>query len=101
MRSYLRAAPGTAVPYRHRDPAWLSPEELARLAARDARRALLERAPDSRGQNARRQSAITQFTRLRAKGLSVPRAAAAMGIAQSTGRVYERARKNRNGGTAT
>jgi len=99
VRSYLRAAPGTAVPYRHRDPAYLSPEELAGLAARDARRALLERAPSPAGQNARRQSAITQFARLRARGLSVPRAAAAMGVAQSAGRAYERARKNRKGGT--
>jgi len=99
VRSYLRAAPGTAVPYRHRDPAYLTPEELAGLAARGARRALLERAPDPAGQNARRQSAITQFARLRAKGFSVPKAAAAMGIAQSAGRAYERARKNREGET--
>ncbi len=98
MRSYLRAAPGTAVPYRHRDPAYLTPEELAQLAARDARRALLERAPSPAGQNARRQSAITQFARLRARGFSVPGAAAEMGIAQSTGRRYERDRKNLAGG---
>lgn len=95
MRSYTRVRPGQAVPYRHRDPEWVSPERLAEYAARDRRRALLERGPDPGGQTSRRQAAIAEFTRLRKSGLSVPQAADAMGINRSTGRGYERARRRR------
>jgi hypothetical protein len=95
MRSYTRVAPGQAVPYRHRDPEWVTPDVLAELDERDARRERLERGPDPGGQTARRKAAIAEFTRLRKAGMSVPQAADAMGINRSTGRDYERARRRR------
>jgi hypothetical protein len=98
VRSYGSVPLGKAVPYRHRDPAWLTPDRLAEFTALDARRARYERPQDKDAQSAAREARIAEFTRLRAKGMTVPQAADAMGINRSTGRGYERARR-RNGGS--
>lgn len=95
MRSYGSVPAGKAVPYRHRDPEWVTPDVLAELDARDARRARYERVPDPAGQPSRREAAIARFAKLRATGMSTSRAAAAMGVNSSTGRNYARALRRR------
>ena len=93
MRSYASVAPGHAVPYRHRDPEWLTPAELGGLAERDRIRALYERPAALSDSSAARQARIRRFAHWRARGYSVPRAAGAVGVSRSAGRKYERARK--------
>jgi hypothetical protein len=95
VRSYTRVTPGQAVPYRHRDPEWVTPERLADLAAADERRERYERVPDPAGQPSRREAAIARFAKFRAGGMSVSQAAAAMGVNSSTGRNYARALRRR------
>jgi len=92
--SYARVPPGTAVPYRHRDPAFVAPAQLAALEARDRRRAMLERAapepvPRSEQQAARLARVAEYAARLDA-GLSPKEAAAEMGISRRTARGYGR-----------
>jgi DNA-binding transcriptional regulator YiaG len=84
------------VSYVYRDPARNTPARLDDLAARDARRALLERPADRDAQTAARRARIAEFTRLRVKErMTTAQAADAMGINRSTGRGYERARRRR------
>jgi len=91
VRSYSRVPAGTAVSYRHRDPAWLTPARLAALEAGDRRREALERrrpgpAPPA-GQA--RPARIARYAQLRESGLSLPKAAAEMHISRRTARGYE------------
>jgi hypothetical protein len=77
--------------YRWRDSARLSPSRIADLAAKDRRRAALERD----GPDGKREAGIRTLAAYRAAGLSVAQAADLMGIARSTGRGYDRARRRR------
>jgi hypothetical protein len=86
---------GKAVPYRHRDPEWVSPDRLAELDARDRRRERLERPADKDAQHAARQARIAEYAAYRNAGLTGPQASDLMGINRSTGRSYERARRRR------
>ena len=85
MRSYTRVAPGKAVPYRHRDPAWLTPAQLAQLEAADR--------PDADDRYWELAARIRQFARLRAAGYRISEAAREMGISRDTARAYDRARR--------
>jgi hypothetical protein len=93
VRSYSRVPAGTAVPYRHRDPEWLTPARLAELEAGDRRREALERrrpepAPPA-GQAEARPARIARYAQLRESGLSLAKAAAEMHISRRTARGYE------------
>ena len=102
MRSYAAVPHGKAVPYHHRDPAFVTPARLAELQARDRRRELLERPVTSGGrrQAEERETRVAEFARHRAAGLSVKEAATQMEIGARTARGYEAARKLAAGGDA-
>lgn len=88
MRSYSRLPPGKAVPYRHRDPAWLTPAQLAALEAGDR-----PEADSARDLHTALGARMRQFARLRAAGYRIGEAAREMGISRDTARAYDRARK--------
>jgi len=86
VRSYARLPPGQAVAYRHRDPAYVSPAQLAALQARDRPGADVNGPPALAAR-------IRQFARLRAAGYRTGDAAREMGIDPGTARAYDRARR--------
>jgi multidrug resistance efflux pump len=93
--------------YRWRDPARLTPERIADLAAHDARLRLLEQAPVSleahraadrtRKQLAGYTSDYDRVTQLRADGAGVRDAADQVGMTWKTGWRYEARRKKAAG----
>jgi hypothetical protein len=84
----MRVAAGKAVSYRHRDPAWLTPAQLAELEARDR-----PEADSARDLQTALGARMRQFARLRAAGYRISEAAREMGISRDTARAYDRARK--------
>lgn len=86
--------PGT---YAWRDPARLTPARRAELEAHDARRAELEDSgrgtPGGTSQRDGRLAREAEFAAHRDAGLTVARAAEAVGVSYETGRLYEHARQ--------
>jgi hypothetical protein len=97
VRSYARVPPGTAVPYRHRDPAWVTPARRAELEAGDRHREQLARAapePLTRAeQAAARLARMQEYLARRDAGMSPAEAAAETGIGRRAAREYDRARR--------
>jgi hypothetical protein len=103
-RNYAAVRPGDAVPYIHRDPAYLTPADRARFAARDARLRELQRraAQEARAEReALDGDAFAAFCVLRGEGRGVREAGRLVGVTEKTGTRYEKQRLQQGTGPWT
>jgi hypothetical protein len=95
MRNYAAVRPGDAVPYIHRDPAYVTPADRARFAARDARLRELQRraAQEVRAErDVLEGNRFAAFCVLRGEGRGVREAGRLVGVTDYAGTRYEKQR---------